>query len=264
MLHLTRRSALGAPLLGAAAAAALAAPCLSRAQGQQGWAPTAPVRLINPFAPGGSPDILARAMAPHAQAALGQPFLVENRPGAGGTIGARTAAGQPADGHTLLLAAISAVIGPFMTPNAGYRIEDFRPVSLLTITPIALVVRPDFPAQTIQEFHRLVGGSQGRFTYASAGSGTPHQLAAELYSLNTGTAMTHVPFRGSAPALTEVRAGRVDMSFVDLASAIGQIRQGGLRALAVTTGRRVPALPDTPTVAEAVLPGFEAYTWVMW
>jgi tripartite-type tricarboxylate transporter receptor subunit TctC len=245
-----------------AALAALTLPAIARAQAE--WAPTAPIRLVNPFAPGGSPDILARAMAPHAQAALNNPFLVENRPGAGGTIGARYVAQQPADGHTLLLAAISAVIGPFMTPNAGYRIEDFRPISLLTITPIVLVVRPDFPAQTVQEWHRAVAGSQARFTYASAGAGTPHQLSAELYSQRTNTAMTHVPFRGSAPALTELRAGRVDMSFIDLASAIGQIRQGGLRALAVTTSRRIPALPETPTIAETVLPDFEAYTWVMW
>ncbi len=251
--------------LGAGAFALLAAPPLSRAQSAQpAWSPTGPVRLVNGFAPGGSPDILARAMAPHAQAALGQPFTVENRPGAGGSIGARYAAQQPADGHVIFLAAVSAVIGPYMSPNAGYRIEEFRPVSLLTITPIVLVVRQDFPAQTIQEFHQVVKGSQGRFTYASAGSGTPHQLAAELYSMKTGTQMTHVPFRGSAPALTELRAGRVDMTFVDLASAMGQIRQGGLKALAVTTGRRIPALPDLPTVAESVLPDFEAYTWVMW
>jgi tripartite-type tricarboxylate transporter receptor subunit TctC len=260
MIHLSRRAALGAGTLGV-----LAAPSLARAQGAAAdWSPTGQVRLINGFAPGGSPDILARAMAPHAQAALGQPFVVENRPGAGGSIGARFAAQQPADGHTLFLAAVSAVIGPFMSQNAGYRIEEFRPISLLTITPVVLVVRQDFPAQSIQEFHRVVAGSQNRFTYASAGSGTPHQLAAELYSMNTGAQMTHVPFRGSALALTELRAGRVDMTFVDLASAIGQIRQGGLRALAVTTNRRVPALPDIPTVGETVLPGFEAYTWVMW
>lgn len=260
MTQFSRRAALGVGVFGA-----LAAPSLLRAQGgQPEWTPSGQVRLINGFAPGGSPDILARAMAPHAQAALGQPFLVENRPGAGGSIGARFAAQQAPDGQTLFLAAVSAVIGPFMMPNAGYRIEDFRPVSLLTITPIVLVVRQDFPAQTIQEFHQVVRGSQGRFTYASAGSGTPHQLAAELYSMKTGTQMTHVPFRGSAPALTELRAGRVDMTFVDLASAMGQIRQGGLKALAVTTGRRIPALPDLPTVSESVLPDFEAYTWVMW
>jgi tripartite-type tricarboxylate transporter receptor subunit TctC len=255
MPNLPRRGALiAAPAL--LAAAPLAA--------QPGWAPTQPVRLINPFAPGGSPDILARAMAPHVQADLGQPMVVENRAGAGGMVGARFAAQQAPDGHAVFLAAISAVLAPFMAREPGYRIEDFRPVTILTVTPLVLVVREGFPAATVQEWDRAVRGAPGRFTYATAGIGTPHQMAAELYANLSGAQMTHVPYRGTAPALTDIRAGTVDFMFADLAAALGQIRQGGLRALAVTTNRRVPAIGEVPTMAEAILPGFEAYSFVSW
>jgi len=228
------------------------------------WVPTQPVRLVNPFAPGGSPDLLARAMAPHAQAALGVPMLVENRPGAGGMVGARHVAQAAPDGQTVLLAAISALLGPLMSQSAGYQVADFRPVSLLTITPIVLVVRDGFPAADIREFDRAVRAAPGRFNYATAGAGTPHQMAAELYAQRAGAQVTHVPYRGTAPALTDLRAGNVDFMFADLAAALGQVRQGGLRALAVTTAERIAALPDTPTVAETVLPGFEAYSFVSW
>jgi tripartite-type tricarboxylate transporter receptor subunit TctC len=251
---IARRALFATPALALGARPALA----------QEWAPSQPVRLINPFAPGGSPDILARAMAPHVQAALGQPMVVENRPGAGGMVGARFAAQQPADGHAILLAAISALLGPFMSQNAGYQVSDFRPVTILTVTPIVLVVRENFPAQDIREFDRVVRASPGRFNYATAGAGTPHQMAAELYAQMAGATVTHVPYRGTAPALTDLRAGNVDFMFADLAAALGQVRQGGLRALAVTTAQRVEALRDVPTVAESVLPGFEAYSFVSW
>lgn len=258
MRPITRRTALLAPSF-------LAAPALAQG-GASGadWAPTQPVRLINPFAPGGSPDILARAMAPHVQQILGQPMVVENRPGAGGMVGARYAAQQQADGHAVFLAAISAVLAPFMAREPGYRIEDFRPVSILTVTPLVLVVRENFPAQNAAEWDRALRANPGRFTYATAGIGTPHQMAAELYANLTGAQVTHVPYRGTAPALTDIRAGTVDFMFADLAAALGQIRQGGLRALAVTTSRRVPAIADVPTMGEAVLPGFEAYSFVSW
>ncbi len=257
MIALSRRSALLAPALlgvGSRFAPAMA----------QDWSPSGPVRLINPFAPGGSPDILARAMAPHVQQMLGQPMVVENRPGAGGMVGARHAAQQPGDGQSVFLAAISAVLAPFMAREPGYRMEDFRPVSILTITPLVLVVRENFPAQSVQEWDRVVRASPGRFNYASAGIGTPHQMAAELYASLSGAQMTHVPYRGTAPALTDIRAGTADFMFADLAAAIGLIRQGGLRALAVTTSRRVPAIPDVPMLSETIMPGFEAYSFVSW
>ncbi|MBS7789458.1 tripartite tricarboxylate transporter substrate binding protein [Roseococcus sp. SDR] len=254
MRPIPRRAALLAPTL-------LAAPALAQAPD---WTPHQPVRLINPFAPGGSPDILARAMAPHVQQMLGQPMVVENRPGAGGMVGARYAAQQPADGHAVFLAAISAVLAPFMAREPGYRIEDFRPVSILTVTPLVLVVRENFPAQNVAEWDRALRANPGRFTYATAGIGTPHQMAAELYANLTGAQITHVPYRGTAPALTDIRAGTVDFMFADLAAALGQIRQGGLRALAVTTNRRVPAIADVPMMGDTILPGFEAYSFVSW
>lgn len=250
----SRRALLASPALLAAA------PAMAQAE----WAPNQPVRLINPFAPGGSPDILARAMAPHVQAQLGQPMVVENRPGAGGMVGARFAAQQAPDGQTVFLAAISAVLAPFMAREPGYRIEDFRPVSILTVTPLVLVARETFPAANVQEWDRAVRAAPGRFTYGTAGIGTPHQMAAELYANLTGAQITHVPYRGTAPALTDIRAGTIDFMFADLAAALGQIRQGGLRALAVTTNRRVPAIAEVPTMAEAILPGFEAYSFVSW
>jgi tripartite-type tricarboxylate transporter receptor subunit TctC len=258
MPHASRRALLAAPL--AAPALLAAAPAMAQSE----WAPNQPVRLINPFAPGGSPDILARAMAPHVQAQLGQPMVVENRPGAGGMVGARFAAQQAPDGHAVFLAAISAVLAPFMAREPGYRIEDFRPVSILTVTPLVLVARENFPAAKVQEWDRAVRAAPGRFTYGTAGIGTPHQMAAELYASLTGASMTHVPYRGTAPALTDIRAGTIDFMFADLAAALGQIRQGGLKALAVTTNRRVPAIAEVPTIAEAILPGFEAYSFVSW
>ncbi len=252
-MTLTRRAALAAPALLAALPAAA-----------QEWAPNAPVRLVNGFPPGGSPDILARAMAPHIQSALGQPMVIENRAGAGGVIGARAMAQFPADGHAVFLAVISHVLQPYMNPDAGFRVEDFRAVTWLATTPLVVVVREGFPAANVQEWDRLVRASPDRFTYATAGAGTPHHLAGELYMQQTGAVLRHVPYRGSAPALTDIRAGTVDMMFCDLAAALGPIRQGGLRALAVTTARRVPALPELPMLAETVLPGFEAYSWVNW
>ena len=252
MIRLSRRAALAAPALVALPATA------------QEWQPNGPIRLINGFPPGGSPDILARTMAPHVQSLLGQPRVIENRAGAGGTIGARAAAQASADGQSVFLAVISHVLQPYMNPDAQFRVEDFRAVSWLATTPLALVVRDNFPARTIQEWHALVRANPERFTIATAGNGTPHHMAAELYMQASGANLRQVQYRGTAPALTDIRAGTVDMMFADLAAALGPIRQGGLRALAVTTARRVPALADLPMMSETVTPGFEAYSWVMW
>jgi tripartite-type tricarboxylate transporter receptor subunit TctC len=257
MTHLSRRATLRATLAGGMAAAL---PVAARAQD---WTPPGPVRLINPFAPGGSPDILARVMAPHMQGFLGQPMVVENRPGAGAAVGTRSVARAAPDGTTVLLAPISSVIAPFMMREPGYELADFRPLTWLATTPFVLVVRPGRFAN-VQEWDRFMKANPGRLSGATGGSGTPHQLAAELYRAQSGTDFQLVAYRGTAPALTDIRAGNVDFMFCDMLAATGQIRQGGLQALAVCTTTRVTAFPDVPTMAETVAPGFEANPWVMW
>lgn len=245
----------------AALATSLAAPALA----QPRWAPSRPVRMIVPFPAGGSPDLLARLMAPHAQAALGQSVVVENRAGAGATVGSGVVAREVPDGHTILVAVIASLTGPLMMSPPPYDpVRDFRPLSMLAITPTVLVTRPDFPARDIREWHAQLQANPGRFTFASGGVGNPAHLAGELYRSLTGAEITHVPFRGSAPSLTELRAGRVDFSIIDMPSAQALIADRALPALAVGTAERVPTFPDLPTIGESVVPGFEAYSWVMW
>jgi len=254
-----RRSLLAT--LAATPAALLAAPAI----GQPRWAPSRSIRLIVPFPAGGSPDLLTRLMAPHAQTALGQSIVVENRAGAGATVGSNIVAREAPDGHTILIAVISSLTAPLMmTPPPYDPVRDFRPLSMLAITPTVLVTRPDFPGRTVQEWHQQLQANPGRFTFASGGVGNPAHLAGELYRSMTGANITHVPFRGSTPSLTEIRAGRVDFSILDLPSAQGLIADRAVPALAVGTAERIPAFPDLPTISESVLPGFEAYSWVMW
>ncbi|WP_198377970.1 Bug family tripartite tricarboxylate transporter substrate binding protein [Neoroseomonas rubea] len=251
MIRTTRRATL---------AAGLTLPFAARAQE---WSPRETIRLINPFAPGGSPDILARVMAPHMQAFLGQPMVVENRPGAGAAVGTRSVARAAPDGHTVLLAPISSVIAPFMMRDPGYALSDFKPVSLLATTPFVLVARPGLFAD-VRAWDAAVRASPGRFSAATGGPGTPHQLAAVLYQSMRGADFTLVNYRGTAAGLTDIRAGAVQFMFADMPATMGQVRDGALQALAVNTPQRVPALPDVPTMAETVAPGFEANSWVMW
>ena len=254
MIRATRRAAL------AALATVPVLPCPARAQD---WSPREPVRLVNPFAPGGSPDILARVMAPHMQAVLGQPMVVENRPGAGAAVGTRSVARAAPDGLTVLLAPISSVIAPFMMREPGYALSDFKPVTLLATTPFVLIARPGRFAD-VRAWDAAVRANPSRFTAATGGPGTPHQLAAVLYQSIANVDFPLVNYRGTAPALTDIRAGTVDFMFADMPATMGQVRDGALQALAVNTAQRVPALPDVPTLAETVAPGFEANSWVMW
>jgi tripartite-type tricarboxylate transporter receptor subunit TctC len=254
MVHPARRAVL---------AAAAALPFAPRPARAQDWAPREPVKLINPFAPGGSPDILARVMAPHMQGFLGQPMVVENRPGAGAAVGTRSVARAAPDGLTVLLAPISSVIAPFMMREPGYALADFKAVSLLAITPFILVARPGLFADA-RAWDREVRANPGRFKAATGGPGTPHQLSAVLYQSLSNTDFTLVNYRGTAAGLTDLRAGTVDFMFADMPAALGQIRGGALQALAVNTAQRVPALPDTPTMSESVAQGFDANSWVMW
>ena len=255
MNRLTRRS-LGAGILGAAAVSSLPASA-------QGW-PTRPVRVVVPFPPGGSTDLLARRLAERMTASLGQPVVVENRPGAGGTTGADMVAKSPPDGYTLLVGVTgSNAIAASLFPNLPYDpVRDFAPVSRLVSAPLILVVNPRNPAQDLAGFiaaARAAGGSP--ITYATPGNGTSMHLTGEMFSQAARVPLQHVPYRGSAQATTDLIAGQVQSSFADFLVSLPHIQSGAIRAIAVTSRERHPLLPNVPTMHEAGLPGFEAASW---
>jgi tripartite-type tricarboxylate transporter receptor subunit TctC len=250
-----RRHLLAAPGL-------LAAPALA-----QGGFPDRPVTMVVPFAPGGSPDIAARIVAPQMTEALGQPVVVENRAGAGSTIGTRSVLQARPDGHTVLMGSISFMMAPLtMDPPPFDSAASFRVVSLLATVPYILVVRADAPPRDIAGFHAWVAGSGGRLNYGSSGSGTPLHLGGEMYRLATGAQVTHVAYRGTGPAMADLLAGNVQMVFADLPGALPHIRSGGVRPLASLVRERIPAFPDLPSMAESDprrLGEYEVYTWTM-
>jgi len=251
MPNLTRRALSALPLA--------ALPGLAAAQAF----PAKPVRLICPFPPGGAVDIASRAVAAEMSKTLGQPVTVENKPGAGGNIGGAEAARSAPDGYTLFMttsgiSAINPVLYRKMPfdPN-----KDLIPVSALVSLSNVLVVHPSVKANSVAEVLALVRASPGKVTYASSGSGTSIHMSAEMFKHLTGTDIVHVPYKGSAPALTDLLGGQVQMMFDNIPSALPHIKAGKLRALATTGARRDPALPDLPTVAEAGVPGYEAGVW---
>lgn len=244
-------------------AAALAAPALVQAQAQE-W-PNRPVRIVVPYPPGGPTDIVARVTAVGLQADLGQSFVVENRAGAGGSIGAGEVARAAPDGSTFMVNASAHVIVPHLQRNMPFdSLVDFTPVTEIVKVPLILVVNEAVPARSVAELIALVRAQPGRISYASSSIGGAPHLAGELFKLMTRTDMTHVPYRGSGPALQDLLGGTVQVMFDSLASSAAHIRSGRLRALAVTTAARLPANPQLPTVAETV-PGYEIATWYgMW
>ncbi|MFN0163000.1 MAG: Bug family tripartite tricarboxylate transporter substrate binding protein [Burkholderiales bacterium] len=225
--------------------------------------PNRTVRVIVPFSPGGAVDGPTRAIAHELGKRLGQQVVVENRPGAGATIGAEAVAKAPADGYTLLLAsqtiAISATLYSKLAFNA---LEDFAPIALLGREPGVLVVHPAFPARTVAELIAHVKQNPGRVDYASSGNGSGQHLFAALFNSMAGIRMNHVPYRGSGQATTDVIAGVVPLSFPGLSSMLAHIRNGKLRPLAVTGVRRSPQLPEVPTLDEAGVRGYSAYVWM--
>jgi tripartite-type tricarboxylate transporter receptor subunit TctC len=225
--------------------------------------PRRPVRLIVPFPPGGGNDTVARAVAQELAKSLGQPFVVENKPGAGGAIGAELAARAPADGYTLFLGGVgSHVVNPSLHAKLSYDpVRDFAPVTLIASAPSVLVVNPSLQAANVAEFTALAKANPGKLNYASNGNGSSAQLAAVLYESMAGVRMVHVPYKGVAAALVDVMSGEVQLMFGTLVAIIPHIRAGRLRALAVTGKRRSPLLPDVPTLAESGLPGYEAGSW---
>ena len=225
--------------------------------------PEKPIRIIVPYPPGGNIDITARTIAPGLAEALGQQVVIDNRGGAGGTIGAELAAKSAPDGYTLLLGSTGTLTtAPALYPKLGYDpVKDFATTSLVSSVPLVMVVHPSVPARSIKEFIALAKSRPGRITMASAGSGTTNHLSGELFQSAAGIKMIHVPYKGSGPALIDLMGGQVDVHFDQLSSAIGFIQSGKLRVLAVTTLKRASQLPEIPTMDESGVPGFDASTF---
>jgi len=228
----------------------------------QSW-PSRPLRLVAPYAAGGPIDISARLLAAKLQEGLGQAVVVENRPGAGGNIGVDLIAKGPADGYSLVMSAIATLaINPSLYPSLPYDpLKDLRHVTLLVQVPNVLVVRKDLPARNVQELVALAKARPGKLDFGSGSTGSTGHLAGEMFKMMTGTFMVHIPYKGSAPALADMMAGRIDLMFDNLASALPSIRSDKVRALATTTLKRSNFLPELPTLDEAGLKGFDMTTW---
>jgi tripartite-type tricarboxylate transporter receptor subunit TctC len=244
--------------LAASAAAAGAMPRVAAAFDY----PSRPVHLVVSFPAGGPADIVARLLGQWLSERLGRPFVIENRPGAGGTVGTEVVVRASPDGYTLLLVTSPDAINATLYKNLSYNfIRDVVPVASVIRVPLVMEVNPSFPAKTVPEFIAYAKANPGTINMASGGNGTTNHVAGELFKMMTGVSMVHVPYRGSAPAITDLLGGQVQVYFDPIQSSIGYIRAGKLRALAVTTATRSTALPDIPTVGEFV-PGYEATAWL--
>ena len=221
--------------------------------------PSKPIRIIVPFVPGGNVDITARTVAPALGDALGQPLVVENRPGAAGMVGAQAMMGSPADGYTLMMGSNSSLaVAPNLYPNWPYDpIKGIAPISNLAITPFVLVVKLGLPAQSLADFVKLAKEKPGQLSMASGGNGSSNHLVGELFQMMTGLKFSHVPYKGTGAALVDLAGGQVDLLFDQASSTVPNVRGGKIRALAVASSSRQSALPDTPTFAEAGLRDFE-------
>jgi tripartite-type tricarboxylate transporter receptor subunit TctC len=235
---------------------------LPNAASAQAW-PNKPVTFIVPFAAGGGTDAFARPLAAQLEAQIGQRVIIENRAGAGGTTGASAAAKAAPDGYTFFVGAAHHAIAPALYPRLDYNIEtDMIPIGLVATPPQVIAVAPSkVQARTLAEFIAFLKANPGKLNYASAGNGTTHHLTGELFKLQSGTNIVHVPYRGAGPAMADLVAGQVEVMFDGLGSSAAQIQGGAIRALAVAAPKRSPAIPDVPTTAEAGLPGFEVATW---
>ena len=242
------------------AAGAVALPALSCIAWAQTY-PARPVRIIVTTTPGGAPDILARLMGPWLSERLGQQFVVENRPGGGSNIGTEAVVRAPPDGHTLLLVTTNNAINMTLYDKLNFNfIRDIAPVAGVVRVPNVMEVNPSFPAKTAPEFIAYAKANPNKLNFGSGGNGTASHMQFELFKLMSGVSMVHVSYRGSAPALTDLLSGQIQLMFDPMPSSIGHIKAGKLRALAVTTATRSEVLPDLPTLRDFV-PGYEASTW---
>ena len=240
---------------------AVFSPALAHAQPVASY-PAKAIRIIVPFPPGGTTDVLARILSQRMTTAWGQPVLVENRPGAGSTLGADMVAKSPADGYTLLMGAAHHTIAQSVYAKLPYHFgRDFAPVSVIAVVPNMVVVNAAVPARTIEEFVALAKAQPGKLNYGTAGSGTAHHLIGEMFKLQAGVDLQHIPYKGSAPAVSDLVGGQIQLMFDTVTSGLPQVKAGKTRALAVTTAKRSSALPDVPTLSETVLPGFDVGTW---
>src|SRR4051812_28032502 len=247
-------------------AAALATSCpgwrLAFAQGAQGY-PNRTVRLVVPFPAGGPTDIVARPLSVKLSEGLGQQVIIDNRGGAGGNVGADLVAKSPADGYTLL----TGTVGTHAINGALYKhlpydpVNDFVPVSQLASAPVLLVARAGLPVKTVQDLIALAKQKPGALNYGTAGSGSPGHLSGELFKSMAGVQLTHVPYKGSAPAVTDLRGEQIDLMFDPIQSPLPHVKAGTIKALGVSSAARSPLLPDVPTIAEAGVPGYETTAW---
>ena len=235
---------------------------LSATAQAQTW-PSKPIRYIVPFAAGGTTDILARTIAEKLSIALGQPVVVENKPGAGGGVGAAETAKAPPDGYTIMGGTISThAINATLYSNLPYDpVKDFAAITLIARVPNMLVINNDIPAKDVAELIKLMKASPGKWNFASSGNGTSQHLSGELFKGMAGVDMQHIPYKGSPPALSDVMGGQVSMTFDNITTAWTLAKGGKLRALAVTTAKRSPIAPDVPTLGESGLPGYEIGSW---
>jgi tripartite-type tricarboxylate transporter receptor subunit TctC len=242
--------------LGLLAAAMLAAPVFAQTY------PSKPVRLVVPFAPGGSNDIMARLVGQKLGERLGQQFVVDNRPGASGIIGTDAAAKAAPDGHTVLMMSLTLAVNPSLYAKLPYDTEkDLLPVSLVASAPLMLVVHPSIPAQSVPEFLAYARANPDKLNFGSGGAGTTPHLAGEMVKSMAGLRMTHVPYKGGGPALADLVGGQIQLMLENIPSTLPYVKGGRLRALAVTGNKRSPLVPDLPTLDEAGLKGFEIVGW---
>lgn len=224
--------------------------------------PNKPIRVIVPFPPGGSTDFLARIVGQKLTSAWGQQIIIDNKPGAGGTLGAAEAARAAPDGYTLLMGAVHHEIATSVYAKLPYDFQkDFAPITVVAIVPNVLVVNPAIPANSVKELIAYAKANPGKLTYGSAGMGTAHHLIGEQFNMLAGVDILHVPYKGSSPAVADLVAGQVSIMYDTVASCLPHVKAGKLRTLAVATAKRSASLPDVPTIAEAALPGFEVTTW---